>query len=469
MKRILLLILTLCIILTLGTIIGCSAENANAADALSITLQIDNPMITVNGAEKEIDPGRETVPVILNDRTFVPVRTIVEEMGGSVSWNEDTQTASLSYNGDEIRLTIDSRTAYFNDEAHTLDVAPTVINDRTMLPIRFVAESFKFDVVWNEEQQLITITKNMQNNAPTEPETKPTAEPKSPEKNGGTLVVYFSATGNTKSLAEKIAAVAEADLVEIVPAEPYTSEDLNYNNNNCRANLEMNDDSARPAISNTIQNIDSYDTIMLGYPIWWGTMPKIINTFLDTYDLSGKTIMPFCTSGSSGISSSVSVIESICTNSTVTDGFRGSASVSDSQIKEWLDNNNYAKATPNISAQQQKIRLSWRDKEAVIALEENATTADFLSKLPMTVKFEDYNHTEKISRLDEEILKDASAYGCDPKEGTFALYVPWGNLSLFYKDWSYSDDLIPMGEVEFGLEQLTAESEEFTVTIETID
>ena len=119
------------------------------------------------------------------------------------------------------------------------------------------------------------------------------------------LVVYFSATGNTESMAETIAEVTGADIYEIVPEDPYTSEDLNYSDDNCRANQEMNDESTRPAISGEIENIDEYDTIFLGYPIWWGTMPRIINTFLDTYDLSGKTIMPFCTSGSSGISAAV--------------------------------------------------------------------------------------------------------------------------------------------------------------------
>ena len=151
------------------------------------------------------------------------------------------------------------------------------------------------------------------------------------------LVVYFSATGNTESLAQTIADVTGADIYEIVPEDPYTSEDLNYSDNSCRANQEMNDPDARPAIAGNIENIDEYDTILLGYPIWWGTMPRIINTFLDTYDLSGKTIMPFCTSGSSGIGTSVSAIRDICTDSDVTDGLRGSNSTDPSEIEEWLD------------------------------------------------------------------------------------------------------------------------------------
>ena len=122
----------------------------------------------------------------------------------------------------------------------------------------------------------------------------PAAEPT--EEAAKTLVVYFSATGNTKAVAEEITRLTGADLYEIVPAVPYTDEDLNYNNNECRANQEMNDASARPAIGSEAMDVSSYDTVFIGYPIWWGTMPRIINTFLDTYDLSGKTVLPFCTS-----------------------------------------------------------------------------------------------------------------------------------------------------------------------------
>ena len=100
------------------------------------------------------------------------------------------------------------------------------------------------------------------------------------------IVVYFSCTGNTKAVAEEVAAQTGSELHEIVPEEPYTEEDLNYNNDNCRANIEMNDPESRPAISNTIENFSEYDTIYIGYPIWWGSLPRIMNTFLDTYDFS---------------------------------------------------------------------------------------------------------------------------------------------------------------------------------------
>lgn len=165
-----------------------------------------------------------------------------------------------------------------------------------------------------------------------------TPEPSTPEIEQKSLVVYFSCTGNTKAVAEKIAQLTGADLYEIVPAVPYTAEDLNYNNDSCRANREMDDPSARPAIGSNTVEISAYDTVYIGYPIWWGTMPRIINTFLDTYDLSGKTVMPFCTSGSTGVSKSVSDIRAQEPAADVRDGLRASGS-SDSRIDEWISRN----------------------------------------------------------------------------------------------------------------------------------
>ena len=158
--------------------------------------------------------------------------------------------------------------------------------------------------------------------------------PDEPEKTR-ILVAYFSCTGHTAAVAEKIASLTGGDLYEIVPAEPYTSADLNYGNSNCRANLEMNDPSSRPAIGSESIDISSYDTIIIGYPIWWGTMPRIINTFLDTCDLSGKTVIPFCTSGSSGVSRSVSDIIAAAPGATVGDGLRASGA-NDANLEKWL-------------------------------------------------------------------------------------------------------------------------------------
>lgn len=178
------------------------------------------------------------------------------------------------------------------------------------------------------------------------PSSDPSVEPT--EKPAKTLVVYFSATGNTKAVAGEIARLTGADLYEIVPAVPYTDEDLNYNNNDCRANQEMNDNSARPAIGSEAIDISSYDTVFIGYPIWWGTMPRIINTFLDTFDLSGKTVLPFCTSGSSGITQSVTDIRTAEPDADVRDGLRASGA-NDSSIENWIADNGISESGDEIS------------------------------------------------------------------------------------------------------------------------
>lgn len=158
------------------------------------------------------------------------------------------------------------------------------------------------------------------------------------EEAAKTLVVYFSATGHTKAVAEKIVRLTGAELYEIVPAEPYTAADLNYNDDNSRANLETNDASARPAIGGEDVDLSSYDIVFLGYPLWWGKAPKIVNTFLDKYDLSGKVVMPFCTSGSSGVSPSVSAIRATEPEADVRDGLRASGA-NDSGIERWIADN----------------------------------------------------------------------------------------------------------------------------------
>lgn len=137
---------------------------------------------------------------------------------------------------------------------------------------------------------------------------------------GRTLVAYFSCTGNTRAVAERIAELTGGDLFEIVPAQPYTAEDLNYNNKGCRANLEMKDPASRPAIAGPLPGIGDYGTIYLGYPNWWGTMPRIINTFLESHDFGGKVIRPFCTSGGSGVEKSVADIRKAVPAARVGDG-----------------------------------------------------------------------------------------------------------------------------------------------------
>lgn len=147
-------------------------------------------------------------------------------------------------------------------------------------------------------------------------------------------VIYFSCTGNTRTAAERIRDLTGADLMELVPEQPYTSQDLDYNDESCRANQEQKDPAARPRIAGQPLDLSQYGTIYLGYPIWQGTAPRIINTFLDSYDLTGKTIRPFCTSGSSGIETSVADIRAAAPGVDVTAGLR-IADPDGSDVKAW--------------------------------------------------------------------------------------------------------------------------------------
>lgn len=153
---------------------------------------------------------------------------------------------------------------------------------------------------------------------------------------GESVVIYFSATGNTERVAGYIQEITGSEIIEIIPADEYTSADLNYSDDDCRANQEQNDDSARPEIANEI-DVDSYDTIYLGFPIWWGDVPKIILTFLDTYDLSGKTVIPFCTSGGSGISTSMNTLRNYNQNINWIDGEQFSSGASKNAIESWIN------------------------------------------------------------------------------------------------------------------------------------
>lgn len=153
------------------------------------------------------------------------------------------------------------------------------------------------------------------------------------------LVAYFSATNTTEGVAKDLADGLGADIYEIIPETPYTNTDLNYNDNNSRSTIEMNNPNARPAISssNLLENMEQYNVIFLGYPIWWGEVPKIINTFIETYDFSGKTIVPFCTSGSSGIGNSAKNLSTATNGITWLDGRRFSNSATSDELIEWAN------------------------------------------------------------------------------------------------------------------------------------
>lgn len=172
---------------------------------------------------------------------------------------------------------------------------------------------------------------------PPEDETPVESEDDSEKK---ILIAYFSATNNTEGIANHLNEILDADLYEIVPETPYTSDDLNYNDRSSRSSQEMNDSDARPAISGSVDHMEQYDVIFLGYPIWWGEAPRIINTFLESYDLSGKTIAPFCTSASSPLGSSARNLQALTDDVTWLDGQRFSGGASSADVQSWVDSLN---------------------------------------------------------------------------------------------------------------------------------
>ena len=152
-----------------------------------------------------------------------------------------------------------------------------------------------------------------------------------------TLVVVFSATGTTLGVAEKIAAITDADLYEITAAEPYTDEDLNYSNSASRSTTEQNDKSARPEIGGDPLDLTGYTTIYIGFPIWWGEEPRIMDTFVESYSFDGITLIPFCTSASSGIGRSGPNMEALAGSGTWLDGKRFSGGVSEDDLRAWIE------------------------------------------------------------------------------------------------------------------------------------
>ena len=135
-----------------------------------------------------------------------------------------------------------------------------------------------------------------------------------------TLVAYFSASGTTMDVASRLARMMDSDLFAIVPADPYTSADLDWRDKQSRSTLEASDPSCRPAITSQIEDIEDYDTIFLGFPIWWYVAPAIINTFLESYDLTGKTVILFATSGGSGMGKTASVLRASAPGAKIVDG-----------------------------------------------------------------------------------------------------------------------------------------------------
>lgn len=282
-----------------------------------------------------------------------------------------------------------------------------------------------------------TNNSNMQNNDTSINKDTLKSENKESETsmNKKNLVLYFSATGTTKKVAETIKSVTNSDIIEIIPEEKYTSADLSYNNDNCRANKEQNNINSRPKIKNTI-SINDYDVIYLGYPIWWGDVPKIILTLLDNYNFEDKTIIPFCTSESSSISQSMNTLKAYNKNVNWLEGKRFNSFVTENDIKEWVKD-----LKINVSkGDTGKMYIKINDKILTATLENNSSVDALVQKLKqndITVDMSDYSNFEKVGNLGFDLPRNDTQISTD--YGDIILYQ--GNSFVIYYDknnWNFT-------------------------------
>ncbi len=256
-----------------------------------------------------------------------------------------------------------------------------------------------------------------------------------PEPDSDTLVIYFSRTGNTEKIAEYLIDLTDADSYVIEAAVPYTDADIKYQDDNCRANKEQNDKSVRPQIANPITSIDSYDTIFLGYPIWWGQEPRIIDTFLESYDFSEKTVIPFCTSASSGIATSEKNLKNLVPIGNQLEGKRFSASATKDDVKAWYDTLPLKnEKTDN------KLKITVNGTELIATLEDNSSAqalTELLKQGDITVDMSDYGNFEKVGNLPQSLPKNDEKITTVP--GDIILYQ--GNKITIYYDentWDFT-------------------------------
>ncbi len=259
------------------------------------------------------------------------------------------------------------------------------------------------------------------------------------------LVAYFSATGSTRGVAEHIADIVGADLFEIVPEKPYTGADLDYRDASSRASREQDDPAARPAIHGEVEDMGQYGVVFLGYPIWHGQAPKIISTFLEGCDLSGKTVIPFCTSGGSGIDGSEGALNALAPQARWRSGERFGAGASREAVKDWVDSLELGTTGP-MEGEDGMLNIAVNKTVLTAALADNSSAralAELLADGPLSVEMRDYNRMEKVGPLGADL--PANDEWIDAQAGDLILYQ--GNqLVIYYGANSWS--LTRLGRIE---------------------
>ena len=274
------------------------------------------------------------------------------------------------------------------------------------------------------------------------------------------LVVYFSTDDTIRAAAYTVADTLSADLFEIQPVEPYTADDVNYHNSQSRTSIEQNDPQARPAIAVLPEDLNGYDTIILGYPIWWGQAPRILYTFMEIVDLSGKTIIPFCTSGSSGVGSSASNLQKLTGESTAwLDAKRISNGSSVEEIRSWAE-------SLNLGKEENGMFYIYVNNAVLAVKAENNSSAEALIRLlgtgDITITMHDYGSFEKVGPLGTTIPRNDEDITTTP--GDIILYQ--GNqITIYYDENRW--DFTKLGHIDIGQDELKAVlgSGDVTVTL----
>lgn len=272
-----------------------------------------------------------------------------------------------------------------------------------------------------------------------------------PGGNGRYLVLYCSRTSNTERVAQQIQTTLDCDILEVEPQTDYAS-DYNAMLDRAQAELAAIRQGNYPAIKTSVESFEKYDIIFVGYPIWYGSMATPMQTFLHEHatKLAGKRIALFATSGSSGISSSVSEARALCTGITFTETLLLTSSTlaqMAGRVTTWLESLGASREDNNNESMKMNITVGGLTVTAT--MEDNAAARDFLSRLPLEVTLNDYNNiTEKIFYPSPALTTTGVTRGCAPTPGDITIYVPWGNVAIFCKNWSQTNDLIKIGHID---------------------
>ncbi|MDO4301862.1 MAG: flavodoxin [Clostridia bacterium] len=471
MKRILALAF-IAVIFTACSLKGFASDNS---ENIKIELSINSDIMYVNGNEMPID-DTGTQPVIIEGRTLIHVRAVIEAMGGNADWDGGSNKVLLRLNDNEIELTINSKTARLNNDKKILDVSPVIINGRTMLPIRFIAESFGFDVDWNSDENKITISNGSADNN--------TQSNLKGEGDGGqkVLVAYYSLSDivsegmdavtcatpynyNTETAASIIQSNLGGDLFKITAENTYP---VNHSEASKIAKEELDSDY-RPALTNYISNIDDYDIVFIGYPIWHQKAPMAVRSFLEEYDFSGKTIIPFSTALGSGISESVKDIENLCPNSVIEEGLSLSTEDSNMQedIENWLNDLDF---TPLNTGQEETMPIKLTIGYNVYNGYLNNTRAakDLISRLPVTVELNNSDN-DFCGAINPPLDYDENEVQYGYKNGDIAFWTAGDDFVIFVDDEEKSQNtgnLVILGNITEDVDEIKNSGNVIQVLIE---